>query len=164
MNDRSYGEISLPDTDITFVSSGRSSTDRLFPSLHNNLETGFSNPRLSYSSDTDGNYNYSFESIHYGRRSMDIGTPDHFSSFSHDSEGLSSSTPQTMVRDRATNVHFLFPPQPVHVLISSSLTHKRAQKFHNLDTFSHEKVGLQDVFSLKIRSKDINKVLWLHIK
>ncbi|XP_061362543.1 U-box domain-containing protein 52-like [Gastrolobium bilobum] len=90
VNDKSYGEISLPDTDITFVSSGRPSTDRLFPySYNNNSDAAFSNPRLSYSSDTDGNQ--SFESMHFGRRSMDFSSPE-FSSFSHDSEGLSSST------------------------------------------------------------------------
>jgi len=82
----------MPEGDISFVSSGgRPSTDRLFPSIYNNnhnSESSFSNPRLSYSSDTDGNY--SFESMNYGRRSMDIGTPDH-SSFSLDSDGFSSS-------------------------------------------------------------------------
>ncbi|KAK7320752.1 hypothetical protein VNO77_30519 [Canavalia gladiata] len=88
LNDKSYGDLSFPDTDISFVSTGRSSTDRLFPSLYNNSESAFSNPRLSYSSDTDGNY--SFESMHLGRRSMDIGSD--FSSFSHDSEGLSSAS------------------------------------------------------------------------
>ncbi|GAU15222.1 hypothetical protein TSUD_09600 [Trifolium subterraneum] len=91
-NDKSYGELPMPDSDISFVSSGRPSTDRLFPSIYNhnyNSESSFSNPRLSYSSDTDGNY--SFESINYGRRSIDIGTPD-FSTFSHDSDGVSSST------------------------------------------------------------------------
>ncbi|CAJ2674830.1 U-box domain-containing protein 35-like [Trifolium pratense] len=91
-NDKSYGELPMPDSDISFVSSGRPSTDRLFPSIYNhnyNSESSFSNPRLSYSSDTDGNY--SFESINYGRRSIDIGTPD-FSTFSNDSDGLSSST------------------------------------------------------------------------
>ena len=98
MSDKSYAEISLPDTDISFVSSGRSSTDRmLFPSLYLGSDVGMSNPRLSYSSDTDGNY--SFESMHYGRRSMDISSPE-FSSFSHDSEGFSSSTSQTTVRTR----------------------------------------------------------------
>ncbi|KAG4931095.1 hypothetical protein JHK84_048087 [Glycine max] len=93
MYDKSYGEISVPDSDISFVSSRRPSTDPLFPSLYNNnnnnhSETGISNPRLSYSSDTDGN-NYSFESMHFGRRSMDISSD--FSSFSQESEGLSSS-------------------------------------------------------------------------
>ncbi|CAI8605796.1 unnamed protein product [Vicia faba] len=95
-NDKSYGELHMPDSDISFVSSGRPSTDRLFPSIYNqnyNSESSFSNPRLSYSSDTDGNY--SFESMNYGRRSVDIGTPD-FSSFSHDSDGLSSSASQNV--------------------------------------------------------------------
>ncbi|XP_020224072.1 U-box domain-containing protein 52 isoform X2 [Cajanus cajan] len=93
VNDRSYAEISLPDTDISFVSSRRSSTDRLFPSLqsnnNHNSETSMSNPRMSYSSDIDGN-NYSFESVHFGRRSMDINSD--FSSFSQESDGFSSTS------------------------------------------------------------------------
>ncbi|KAF1858748.1 hypothetical protein Lal_00044781 [Lupinus albus] len=87
-----YVEISTPvDSDITFVSSGRSSIDKLFPTLTNNntSESGFSNPRLSYSSDTDANY--SFESLNFGRRSIDITSPDH--SFS--SDGFSSSSQTT---------------------------------------------------------------------
>lgn len=88
----------MPDSDISFVSSGRPSTDRMFHSIYNqnyNSESSFSNPRISsYSSDTDGNY--SFESMNYGRRSVDIGTPD-FSSFSLDSDGLSSSASQNVV-------------------------------------------------------------------
>ncbi|KAF1885649.1 hypothetical protein Lal_00039496 [Lupinus albus] len=84
-----YGEISTPgDSDITFVSSGRSSIDKLFPALTNSSDSGISNPRLSYSSDTDANY--SFESINFGRRSIDISSPDH--SFS--SDGFSSTTSQ----------------------------------------------------------------------
>lgn len=102
MTDKSYGEISVPDSDISFVSSRRSSTDRSFLSLYNNnnnnnSETGMSNPRLSFSSDTDGN-NYSFESMHFGRRSMDISSD--FSSFSQESEGLSFSASQGMVSIR----------------------------------------------------------------
>ncbi|XP_050892027.1 U-box domain-containing protein 52 [Lathyrus oleraceus] len=96
-NDKSYGELQMPDSDISFVSSGRPSTDRMFHSIYNqnyNSESSFSNPRISsYSSDTDGNY--SFESMNYGRRSVDIGTPD-FSSFSLDSDGLSSSASQNV--------------------------------------------------------------------
>ncbi|KAK7384859.1 hypothetical protein VNO78_30562 [Psophocarpus tetragonolobus] len=89
-----YTENSGQDSDISFVSSRRSSTDRLFPSLYNNnSDTGMSIPRLSYSSDTDGN-NYSFESMHFGRRSMDINSD--FSSFSQDSEGLPASASQGM--------------------------------------------------------------------
>ncbi|CAL0333024.1 unnamed protein product [Lupinus luteus] len=87
-----YVEISTSaDSDITFVSSGRSSIDKLFPTLTNNntSESCFSNPRLSYSSDTDANY--SFESLNFGRRSIDITSPDH--SFS--SDGFSSSSQTT---------------------------------------------------------------------
>lgn len=108
MNDRSYGEIPMPDTDITFISSGRPSTDRLFhPNYSNNSDSAFSNPRLSYSSDTDGNY--SFESTHYGWKSMDICTPD-YSSFSHDSDGMSSSTSHTMMvwTNKTCVMHFYF--------------------------------------------------------
>ncbi|XP_057428298.1 U-box domain-containing protein 52-like isoform X3 [Lotus japonicus] len=93
MHDKSYGEISLSDTDITFVSSGRSSTDRMFPSIHIHSDTSMSNPRLSYSSDIDPNH--SFESMHCGRTSMDINSSE-FSSFSHDSDGLSSSNSSSM--------------------------------------------------------------------
>ncbi|KAF7830173.1 U-box domain-containing protein 52 [Senna tora] len=112
MNGKSYGELSLPDTDISFVSSGgRSSTDRMFPSLFDMQESGMSisgmsnsgisnsgmsnsgmsNPRMSYSSDIDNNY--SFESLQYGRRSVDMHSPPpEFSSFSQESDRLSSST------------------------------------------------------------------------
>ncbi|XP_027354171.1 U-box domain-containing protein 52-like isoform X2 [Abrus precatorius] len=89
---RPYGDPSKPDTDIFFVSTGRASTDRTFPSPYINSETAMSNPRLSYSSETDANY--SFESMHYyGRKSMDTGTPE-FSSFSFDSDNHSSTTSQ----------------------------------------------------------------------
>lgn len=93
LNGKSYGEISLPDTDISFVSSGgRSSTDRMFPSLHDMSDPGMSNPRLSYSSDIDNNY--SFESLPYGgRRSVDaLNSPTEFASFSGESERLSSTS------------------------------------------------------------------------
>lgn len=96
VHERSHGEISLPDSDITFISSGRSSIDRLFPTLISSSDAGMSNPRLSYSSDTDPNF--SFESMHYGRRSMDINSPPR-SSFSYDSEGFSSTTSQVTVTD-----------------------------------------------------------------
>ncbi|KAM4097813.1 hypothetical protein ACJW30_07G030300 [Castanea mollissima] len=47
-------ELSIPDSDISFVSNGRPSTDRMFPSLFDNIESGL-NPRLSTSSDFDDN-------------------------------------------------------------------------------------------------------------
>ncbi|KAL6330614.1 hypothetical protein AAG906_003222 [Vitis piasezkii] len=57
---KSYGELSVPETDISFVSSGRPSIDRIFPFSYDNLDTGMNpwlsnssemNPRLSNSSD-----------------------------------------------------------------------------------------------------------------
>ncbi|XP_034699939.1 U-box domain-containing protein 52-like [Vitis riparia] len=47
---KSYGELSVPETDISFVSSGRPSIDRIFPFSYDNLDTGM-NPRLSNSSE-----------------------------------------------------------------------------------------------------------------
>ncbi|WJZ98531.1 hypothetical protein VitviT2T_017046 [Vitis vinifera] len=57
---KSYGELSVPETDISFVSSGRPSIDHIFPFSYDNLDTGMNpwlsnssemNPRLSNSSD-----------------------------------------------------------------------------------------------------------------
>ncbi|XP_061339330.1 U-box domain-containing protein 52 [Gastrolobium bilobum] len=79
---RPYGETLKTDTDISFVSSGRSSTDRM------------SNPRFSYSSDTDASY--SFESMHYGRKSAEISTPPEFTSLSFESDRNSSCTSQAV--------------------------------------------------------------------
>ncbi|KAJ7966029.1 Protein kinase domain [Quillaja saponaria] len=93
LNGKPYGEFSVPDTDISFVSSGRTSTDRLFPSYRDNHEMGMPNSRLSCSSDLD--MNHSFESSQFGQRSIDISSPPEFSSISQDSERLSSSS-QTM--------------------------------------------------------------------
>ncbi|KAK4277066.1 hypothetical protein QN277_015121 [Acacia crassicarpa] len=92
LNGKSYGEISMPDNDISFVSSGvgRPSTDRMFPSLFDTSDSGFSNPRLSYSADPDLGVETSSQ---YGRRSVDlVSPPPEFSSNSMDSDGLSSSS------------------------------------------------------------------------
>ncbi|KAE9587015.1 putative protein kinase RLK-Pelle-RLCK-IXb family [Lupinus albus] len=91
---RSYAESSIPDSDISFVSSGRPSEDCMFPSLYSNSDTTISNSRLSYSSDTDGNY--SFESIPYGRKSVEVGTPPEFTSLSFESDRLSTSASQAV--------------------------------------------------------------------
>ncbi|XP_057958896.1 U-box domain-containing protein 52-like isoform X2 [Malania oleifera] len=88
-NGKSYGELSVPDTDISFVSSGRPSTDRMFPSFYDTIETGRTPPRLSSSSEMD---NPSFESIQWGRKSLEFGGPFEFSSASHESERLSWSS------------------------------------------------------------------------
>ncbi|KAL2346855.1 hypothetical protein Fmac_000855 [Flemingia macrophylla] len=90
---RQYVDTAMPDTDISFVSSGRPSTERLFPSLYNS-DTGIFNPRLSYSSESD--LNYSFELMQHGRKSVEISTPPEFSSFSFESDKNSSSTSQAL--------------------------------------------------------------------
>ncbi|XP_019054017.1 PREDICTED: U-box domain-containing protein 35-like [Nelumbo nucifera] len=82
-NGRSYGELPMPDSDISFVSSGRPSVDRAFaPSLYDHMES-VRTPRLSNASDLDGR---SFESM----QSMG------FSSISQDS---SSSWPSQSMED-----------------------------------------------------------------
>ncbi|XP_011002967.1 PREDICTED: U-box domain-containing protein 35-like [Populus euphratica] len=90
LNGKSYGELSVPDSDISFVSSGRASIDSIFPAFYDNTETSRTPPRLSNISDFDSNY--SFESLHYGRRSMDQGgfSPE-LSPFSHESDQLPSA-------------------------------------------------------------------------
>ncbi|KAH8481334.1 hypothetical protein H0E87_028992 [Populus deltoides] len=90
LNGKSYGELSVPDSDISFVSSGRASIDSIFPAFYDNTETSRTPPRLSNMSDFDSNY--SFESLHYGRRSMDQGgfSPE-LSPFSHESDQLPSA-------------------------------------------------------------------------
>ncbi|KAJ6434696.1 hypothetical protein OIU84_000017 [Salix udensis] len=90
LNGKSYGELSVPDSDISFVSSGRASIDNIFPPFYDCTETSRTPPRLSNISDLDSNY--SFESLHYGRRSMDQGgfSPE-LSSFSHESDQLPSA-------------------------------------------------------------------------
>ncbi|CAK7354368.1 unnamed protein product [Dovyalis caffra] len=91
LNGKSYGELSVPDTDISFVSSGRPSIDRIFPSFYDNTETSRTPPRLSNISDIDSNY--SFESSHYGRRSMDqSGFSPELSNFSNESDQMLSAS------------------------------------------------------------------------
>ncbi|KAL1207130.1 U-box domain-containing protein 35 [Cardamine amara subsp. amara] len=97
-NGRSYGDLSVPESDISFVSSGRPSIDRIFPNLYdnnnNNNDPNRTPPRLSNYSDMD--YVPSFDSSNYGRRSVDIGSPPtDFSQGSFESERFSSAS-QTM--------------------------------------------------------------------
>ncbi|GKU87556.1 hypothetical protein SLEP1_g1940 [Rubroshorea leprosula] len=81
-NGKSYPELATPDTDISFVSSGRPSIDRIFPSFYDSEASSRTSnktpPRLSNFSDIDNNY--SFES------------PPTFSSVSQESDRLSSSS------------------------------------------------------------------------
>ncbi|GAB2215766.1 hypothetical protein Drorol1_Dr00020164 [Drosera rotundifolia] len=87
-NVKSYGEL-LSDSDISFVSSGRLSVDRAFPSLYDTFESGKSPNRLSTSSD---NTDYATDSLL--RKSIDISSPPSFSQTSDDSGSNSWSGSQ----------------------------------------------------------------------
>ncbi|GAB4854085.1 hypothetical protein Ancab_022667 [Ancistrocladus abbreviatus] len=92
---KSYGDL-LSDTDISFVSSGRPSVDRMFPPLYDN-DSGRTPNRLSTSSDNTG---YSFESICPKSFPVDISPPPEFSTISSDDAGrLSWSGSQQQMDD-----------------------------------------------------------------
>ncbi|XP_042492007.1 U-box domain-containing protein 35-like isoform X2 [Macadamia integrifolia] len=89
---KSYGDLPAPDTDISFVSSGRPSIDRMFPSLYDHLESGRT-PRLSTSSDHDKRM--SFETLRPGNKSGNDYQFQEYSTTSQDS-GVSSYSSQNM--------------------------------------------------------------------
>ncbi|OAY53490.1 U-box domain-containing protein 35 isoform X2 [Manihot esculenta] len=88
-NTKSYGELCVPDTDISFVSSGRPSVDRMFPAFYDVLEVGRPTNRLSNVSDMDSGLSY--ESLQYGRKSVDFGSPTELS-MSYESDRLSTAS------------------------------------------------------------------------
>ena len=90
-NGKQYVENYNMDGEISFISSGRTSIDRMLPPLYNNSETG---SRISSCSSDEGSS--SFESIFQGRRSSESSIPPEFTSLSFDSERLSSSTAQAV--------------------------------------------------------------------
>ncbi|KAM7490644.1 hypothetical protein LguiA_033565 [Lonicera macranthoides] len=99
-NGKSYGDLSPPDTDISFVSSGRPSIDRIFPSFGDSFDmSGTTPPRLSNFSDFENNH--SFESYQFGRRSVDTSTPPpaDLSFVSLDNDSRSSSQAAMMQDD-----------------------------------------------------------------
>ena len=86
----SYGDLSIPDPDISLFSSGRPSTERNSPSLFDNFDQNRTPPpRLSNFSDIDHG---SFESMTYG--SMDISSPPASSRDSFENERFSSASPR----------------------------------------------------------------------
>ncbi|KAM5565423.1 U-box domain-containing protein 35 [Rosa sericea] len=98
-NGKSYPELPSMDSDISYVSSGRPSIDRIFPTFYDTFDSGKATPtRMSNSTEID--MNHSFESInYYGRRSVDISSsPPTFSSISQESDRLSSAS-QPMMED-----------------------------------------------------------------
>ncbi|CAL9233790.1 unnamed protein product [Arabidopsis halleri] len=90
-NGKSYGDLSVPESDISFISSGRPSIDRIFPSLYDNNDPNRTPSRLSNFSDMD--YSSSLDqSSNYGRRSVDMNSPTDFSTGSLESERFSSAS------------------------------------------------------------------------
>lgn len=92
----------MPDSDISFISSGRPSVDHVYQSFNDNLDSGRTTPRVSNGTDMD--LNGSFESMQFGWRSVDNYSLSEFSSFSQDSDKLSSSS-QAIVRTTLKIVH-----------------------------------------------------------
>ncbi|CAN8229832.1 unnamed protein product [Cochlearia groenlandica] len=86
---RSYGDLSFADSDISFISSGRPSTERNSLSLYDNSDPNRTPPRLSNFSDMDYG---SFESMTYGRMSLDVNSPTTFSTGSFENERFSSAS------------------------------------------------------------------------
>lgn len=80
INAKSYGDLHLPDTDISFVSSGRPSVDRMFPAFYDVGDVGRSH-RSSNVSDID--IISSFDSMQHGRKSVDISSPPELISISY---------------------------------------------------------------------------------
>ncbi|KAL9361738.1 hypothetical protein Peur_044523 [Populus x canadensis] len=97
-------EPSIPDSDISFVSSGRPSIDHTFPAIYDAFETGMT-PRLSNAFETGmtprlsngSDYDYrSFGSLYSGNKSIDASSQYNFSSTSQESGNTSWSSSQNM--------------------------------------------------------------------
>ncbi|KAI4346235.1 hypothetical protein L6164_013304 [Bauhinia variegata] len=78
-----YEPSMLPDSDISYVSSGRPSTDQIFPSLYDHMDTGIPN-RLSNGSDS------SYDSSFSANKSVDHSSQFGDFSFSSQDSGMSS--------------------------------------------------------------------------
>ncbi|XP_059306060.1 U-box domain-containing protein 52-like isoform X2 [Lycium ferocissimum] len=88
-NGKPYEISSMPDTDISYVSSGRPSIDNIYSSISDSYDGGGPTPpRLSGFSDFD---TQSFDSSQFGRRSVDTLTPPELSFASIESERTSIS-------------------------------------------------------------------------
>ncbi|XWS52331.1 hypothetical protein CRYUN_Cryun11dG0058600 [Craigia yunnanensis] len=84
-------EPSIPESDISFVSSGRPSSDRMFSSLYDDMEFGTS--RLSTSPEYE---NISFGSSFSGNRSMDLSSSQYDCSLSSQESGRTSLSSPNM--------------------------------------------------------------------
>ncbi|GAB2215750.1 hypothetical protein Droror1_Dr00020148 [Drosera rotundifolia] len=104
-NGRPYGEISMPESDISFVSSGRPSTDlsstecistdRAFPPMYDSMEYG-QVPRLSVGSEGD---RMSVGSSYSNRRSIDLNLMTDYTQSSSTCSGFSSSSSSQILDD-----------------------------------------------------------------
>ncbi|KAK2965457.1 hypothetical protein RJ640_008251 [Escallonia rubra] len=83
-----HGDISESDTDISFVSSGRPSSDRMSSLLYDSMDSSRAS-RVSTSSE------YSLGPVHLGTKSTEAGFAQEFSSSSLESDKTSSSTHET---------------------------------------------------------------------
>ncbi|XP_074334790.1 U-box domain-containing protein 35-like isoform X3 [Apium graveolens] len=86
LNGKSYGDLSQFNLDISFVSSGRPSTDGMFPSFGESFDMSTTPPRLSNMSDGDS------QGFDFGRMSVDTATATELSYSSSDG-GSSASQP-----------------------------------------------------------------------
>ncbi|KAF9661939.1 hypothetical protein SADUNF_Sadunf18G0001200 [Salix dunnii] len=156
LNGKSYGELSVPDSDISFVSSGRASIDNIFPPFYDNTETSRTPPRLSNISDLDSNY--SFESLNYGRRSMDQGgfSPE-LSSFSHESEQLPSAAEDVEAEMRRLKLELKQTMQMYSSACKEALTAK--QKVKEISSSCHVALRTpQRVLRLKsLQAKELQR-------
>uniref|UniRef100_A0A7N2N4C8 RING-type E3 ubiquitin transferase n=1 Tax=Quercus lobata TaxID=97700 RepID=A0A7N2N4C8_QUELO len=87
---KSYGELTLPDSDISFVSSARPSIDQMF-TVYDNLDIGSTPSRMSLTS-TEVDMKENFDIMQIGRKSLEIGSPPpEFSNLSQENDRLSNS-------------------------------------------------------------------------
>ncbi|KAL8107461.1 hypothetical protein AgCh_024027 [Apium graveolens] len=91
LNGKLYGDLSQLNIDISFVSSGRPSTDGMFPSFGESFDMSSTPPRLSNMLDGD---NQGFD---FGRMSVDTATATELSYSSSDG-GSSASQPMKSFR------------------------------------------------------------------
>ncbi|CAL0333082.1 unnamed protein product [Lupinus luteus] len=96
---RSYESSLAPDSDISFVSNGRPSVDRMFPSLYDEMDGG----RLSYTTDFDVRSSFGSAMSGGGLKSIDMGSPMPMRDFPFTSQS-NSSMPSLRLSDPADEV------------------------------------------------------------
>ncbi|KAK2646203.1 hypothetical protein Ddye_021398 [Dipteronia dyeriana] len=106
-------EPSYPESDISFVSSGRPSTDRMFPTFYDRMDYSGSTPRLSNGSGSNprlsngsGSNPSEYETSSFGslnsgtNRSIDISSSQYeFSSSSQDNGSMTSASTSQSIED-----------------------------------------------------------------